>query len=163
MDGLSCRVPERKRGFTLIELMVTVAIIAILAAVALPAYTNYVRRGQLSEAFTLLSDYRVKMEQYYQDQKAYGETACVDTNRPAWSTAALPFSGGKYFSIGCTLATKSTQGYTLKATGSGSLTTGYDYTIDNAGNRATTKFADVDGTAAIGSCWATRSASTCDN
>ena len=59
-------------GFTLIELMITVAIVAILASIAMPSYQAYVRRGQLADAFKSLADMRVKMEQYYQDNKFYG-------------------------------------------------------------------------------------------
>ena len=62
-------------GFTLIELMIVIAVVAILAAVALPAYGDYLRRGQLPEAFTNLADLRVKMEQYYQDNRSYGAAA----------------------------------------------------------------------------------------
>lgn len=58
--------------------MVAVAIVAILAGTALPAYTDYVRRGQLPDAFSALADYRVKMEQYYQDRRNYGTAACTD-------------------------------------------------------------------------------------
>ena len=54
---------KRSRGFTLIELMITVAIIAILAAVAIPSYGEYVRRGRVTEAVRALSGMRVKMEQ----------------------------------------------------------------------------------------------------
>ena len=55
------------RGFTLIELMITVAIIAILAAVALPAYSTYVTRARITDAVKGLSEMRLKMEQYFQD------------------------------------------------------------------------------------------------
>jgi len=58
-------------GFTLIELMVVVAIVAILAAVALPAYNDYVTRSKLTDAVTGLSDFRVRMEQFYQDNRRY--------------------------------------------------------------------------------------------
>ena len=52
-------------GFTLIEVMITVAVIAILAAVALPNYVEYVTRSRLVEAKTNLSDMRTRLEQYY--------------------------------------------------------------------------------------------------
>ena len=51
------------RGFTLIELMITVAVIAVLSAIALPSYTDYVTRSKLAEAYAHLADLRVKMEQ----------------------------------------------------------------------------------------------------
>jgi len=57
---------KKQRGFTIIELMIAVAIIAILAAIALPAYNDYIQRGKLTEAFTGLADFRVRMEQFYQ-------------------------------------------------------------------------------------------------
>ena len=60
------------RGFTLIEVMITVAIVAILAAVAVPQYTRYIQRGNLVEATNALAEYRVRMEQFYQDNGSYG-------------------------------------------------------------------------------------------
>jgi len=52
-------------GFTLVELMIVVAIIAILASVGYPAYTNYVTQGKLLDATSGLSDGRIKMEQFF--------------------------------------------------------------------------------------------------
>ncbi|HMY98725.1 MAG TPA: type IV pilin protein [Burkholderiaceae bacterium] len=117
----------RQRGFTLMELMITVAVIGILSAVALPAYTDYLRRGRLPEAFTALSTYQIKLEQYFQDNRKYGDTTCGP---------ALP-TEPKFFTITCNL--KGT-GYELQAT---STTVGggkHVYTIDQSGTKTTTYF-----------------------
>jgi type IV pilus assembly protein PilE len=138
-------------GFTLIEVMVTVAIVGILAAVAMPSYRDYVRRGQLPEAFAGLADYRVKMEQYYQDSRKYGADACADgTNAPAWNTF-VP-AGASYFTFSCALS-DSGQGYTLTATGSSGQATGHVYTLNFNNAKGTTKFK---GSTVSKSCWVLR-------
>ncbi|HEX8586569.1 type IV pilin protein [Pseudomonas sp.] len=60
-----------QRGFTLIELMITVAIVAILAAIAYPAYTKYVQRGYRSEGIVMLNDAVARMERYYAQNNNY--------------------------------------------------------------------------------------------
>ncbi len=60
-------------GFTLVELMVTVAIVAILAAVAVPAYVNHVRRSQQAQAVEALLRARLEMEAYWADHNRYPE------------------------------------------------------------------------------------------
>jgi type IV pilus assembly protein PilE len=136
-----------RRGFTILELMVAVAIVGILAAVAIPSYTDYLRRGQLPEAFTTLSQDRVQLEQYYQDNRNYGTTACADSS----GTSAIATSPGKYFTIACAL-TNGGQGYTLTATGAtGTLSTGHVYTVNEADAKTTTKYKNVDQTGKT--CW----------
>jgi type IV pilus assembly protein PilE len=140
---------RRTRGFTLIEVMVTVAIVAILASIALPSYRDYVRRGQVPEAFTYMSDYRIKLEQYFQDYKNYGTTnggACANgTNAPSWNTF-VP-NGAKYFSFSC-VTTGS--GYTLTATGNAGMAVGHVYTVDETNAQRTTQFKGNTGTS---NCW----------
>ena len=58
-------------GFTLIELVITVVIIAIIAAIALPSYSEYMRRNTLTEAITSLHHFRLQMEQSYQNNRTY--------------------------------------------------------------------------------------------
>jgi type IV pilus assembly protein PilE len=140
-----------RRGFTLIELMITVAIVAILAAVALPAYGEYVRRGQLPEAFAGMSDLRVKLEQYYQDNRNYGGGQCADAGPPSWSdgSGGLTYAGSQYFTFTCALS-GSGQGYTVTATGSSGRAIGHTYTITHANVRATTEFK---GEGSNKACW----------
>ncbi len=123
----------------MIEVMVVVAIVAILASVALPSYSDYVRRSALPEAFTYLSDYRIKMEQYYQDNRNYGTTNCADGGAaPAWNTFAP--TGTQHFTFGCA-RTAAGQGYTLTATGvTGKASDGHVYTINADNAKATTRF-----------------------
>lgn len=120
---------HRSGGFTLIEAMITVAVIGILAAVALPSYTDYLRRGRLPEAFNHLSNQRVLMEQYYQDNRQYGATTCGP---------AVP-SGLKFFTVTCTLS-DSGQGYLLQATSSTVGGGTHTYRVDHNDNKTTTVF-----------------------
>ena len=142
-------------AFTLIEVMIVVAIIGILAAIGLPAYNDYVRRGQLPAAFNALSDHRAKMEQYYQDNRNYGSAAACanDATANSWNTFPKTVEN---FTITCA-TTNSQQGYTLTATGARGNVVGHVYTINQAGTRATTKFKGSDVNV---NCWLTKS-STC--
>lgn len=149
---------RRAAGFTLVEMMVAVVLVAILASIAVPSYQSYLRRGQLADAFTTLADMRVKMEQYYQDNKFYGPDSATATCATLPNYGAFPVAT-KYFTLSCTAGAAPSQTYTLTATGSGGLTTGYDYTVNQVGTKGTTKFANGASTAA---CWLTKAAS-CDN
>ncbi|MBN8463405.1 MAG: prepilin-type N-terminal cleavage/methylation domain-containing protein [Dechloromonas sp.] len=137
---------NRAKGFTLIELMMVVAIVAILAAVALPSYTDYLRRSQVQEAFAELANLRIKLEQYYQDNRNYGAAACGD------GVPAVNFNIGGRFTYACALANNG-QSYTLTATGNLERAVGHVYTLNNANARATTSFK---GAAVNRACWLVR-------
>lgn len=123
------------KGFTLIELMVAVAVIGILAAIVMPAYSQYVVRGKLSEVGAALSDARLRQEQYFADNRNYGA---------ANGACGAVIANGQYFSINCAVGA-SNQLYIISATsiaGKGLGAAGdYIYTIDQAGTQQTTKFA----------------------
>lgn len=82
-----------QKGFTLIELMIVVAIIAILAAIAIPAYQNYLVRSQVSEAAVLTDGIKTPLTEYYANKGTFpSNTASIGLP----STAAS--LGGKYVS-----------------------------------------------------------------
>lgn len=139
-----------QRGFTLIELMIVVAIVAILATVAIPAYTEYVLRSKLTEAHTELSSMRVKMEQFFQDTRDYSGACTAGT--------VAPTPTGKYFDYDCPTRTAST--FTIRATGKATQGTGgFKYTINQANVRETT---DVPtGWTVNATCWVTKKGGVC--
>ena len=127
---------KTQKGFTLVELMIVVAIIALLASVALPAYTDYVTRGKLVEATSALSDGRVQMEQFFQDGRTYAGGP-VPAATPNFTYAAP--------NTGTPLTT-----YTITATAIGSVA-GFVYTINQDNVKATTGVPS--GWTASATCW----------
>jgi type IV pilus assembly protein PilE len=133
------------KGFTLIEIITAVGIIAILASVAIPQYNDYTIRGKIAEATSALSDGRIKMEQFFQDNRTY-----VGGPRPADTT---------YFTYSVPVATVAA--YTITAQGVGSMSA-WTMTIDQNNGRSTT--AAPSGWAAAtmpSTCWITRKAGVC--
>ena len=155
-----------KQGFTLIELMITVAIIAILAAIAVPNYTDYVTRSKFTEAHGMLGDLRVKMEQYYMDNRRYSTTTGGGTcGIPGGNAPTVP--GAKYFTFTCASTATNAAGdqqYTLTAAGNaGQGLDGIAFTLNHANARATTVTGVMatKGYAANTTCWVLKKPSQC--
>lgn len=144
-----------RNGFTLIEVMIAVAIVAIIAAVSLPSYRDHVTRGKITEALSTLGDLRVKLEQYYQDNRTY-VGACADG-----TTAPLP-TGTKYFTYECRTLTSNT--FVIQATGVASQGMGgFFYTVDERNAKATSISADAASLGWTGNttCWVIRKGGSC--
>lgn len=127
----------RTRGFTLIEILVAIAIVSILASVAIPSYTDYVRRGRLTEATTNLSDLRVRLEQFYQDNRTYRHTTLAGRVGDCGAIAPTG-SAAQFFTYACDADDATGQTYWITATGvAGSSTAGFDYRINERNTRCT--------------------------
>ena len=145
--------PSRRRqaGFTLIELMMTVAIAAILAAIAVPMYRTYVMRGRIIDATSKLSDFRVRMEQYFMDNRTYANGGNCGVANPT-------DTGDAAFTIACSGATATA--YTVKATGKSSKgMSGFEYQITQTGAKKTN--AVPTGWTAKDDCWVTNKDGEC--
>ena len=144
------------RGFTLIELMITVAIVAILAAVALPSYSAYVLRANITDAVKGLSEMRLKMEQYFQDWRTFNTADANASCQVAAGPAPVPKNTSN-FTFSCPTLTANT--YVIQATGIGSMA-GFVYTIDQANVQATPS-APAGWPAPCGIRWLLKKADTC--
>jgi len=143
--------PISDHGFSLIELMVTVAIVGILAAIALPSYTQYVIRGKLTEATATLSGHRVKMEQFYQDNRVY-------TGACAAGTIATTPANTANFSYACS-PVPAAETYTIRATGLGSMAPTV-LSIDQSNVRRTNT-PPAGWAPANGNCWIQKKSGQC--
>ena len=159
---------RRQQGFTIIELMIVVVVIAVLSAIALPSYTDYITRSKLAEAYAHLADLRVKMEQYYLDNRRYSSNAGGGTcGIPGGNTPTT--QGTKYFDFTCASATPNAAGdqeYTLTAAGKLSEgLSGISFSIDQANTKRTTVAAATPmadkGYASNGACWVRKKPSQC--
>jgi len=138
--------PARSKGFTLIELMIVIAIVSILTAIAFPAYSDYVIRSRIIESTSNLAAKRVQLEQFFQDNRTYDGAPACDAD----STTS------EYFDFSCAVQTATT--YALQSTGKGSMA-GFTYTIDQDNAKSTTSVPS--GWATNASCWVTKKGGVC--
>jgi type IV pilus assembly protein PilE len=144
------RLPH-DQGFTLIEMMITVVIVSILSAVALPAYTDYVKRGKFPDASANLSAKQLQIEQFFLDRRTYvGAPGCASDT-----------TASKYFDFACsTVVATSATSYQLEATGKNSMA-GFSFTI-NQNNVKTTSATPTGWIAATpNTCWITNKGGVC--
>jgi type IV pilus assembly protein PilE len=153
---------RNQTGFTLIEVMIAVVIISILATIAYPAYTDYITRSQLAEARTALADMRVRMEQYFQDNRTY-----VGAELPATGPCTPPGGLSPRFTYSCVVTDLSLTTYTIQAVGvSGGVNT-FRFTVArtagppvDANARATTA-GPAAWVPAATNCWVMRKGGYC--
>jgi prepilin-type N-terminal cleavage/methylation domain-containing protein len=126
-----CRMRHgRSKGFTLIELMITVAIVAILAAIAIPNYRDYVIRGQLVDATQGLASVRANMERYFQDNRTY---LAVGAFTPPCTAANVAYGN---FNISCPPIDATH--FTAIAVGAAVPLSGFTFTVTEADVQTTT-------------------------
>lgn len=117
---------HKSKGFTLIELMVVVAIVAILAGFAVPSYMQYVLRSYRVEARNALQEMANRLQQNYSVTRSWSklgdgtQVAAGDTLPQKWNLSQTPASGSARYLI--TVVSVSDAGYQLKATAQGAQT-----------------------------------------
>ena len=135
----------------MVELLIVVAIIGILAALAIPAYTDYIIRGKITDATSALSTKRTKLEMWFQDNRTY-----------ATSSECTPdTSSSQNFDFSCTGL--SATAYTVNAVGKSRMA-GFTYTIDQSGAKTTTVGTGAPSgwsAASPNNCWVTRKGGVC--
>jgi len=137
---------RKAKGFTLIELMAVVIIIAILASIAYPSYRDYILRGKITEAVSSLSELRLRAEKWFADNRTY-----VGFNQV--------INGARYFTYACNPITATA--FTCTASGIASQGMGpFVYTI-NESNVRTTTITGLSGWNSSGTCWISKKGETC--
>ena len=140
---------RRARGFTLVEILVVVAIVGILVAVAVPSYRDYVIRARLTEAFSALGGVQTAAEDFWNTGDASGVHTYHGFNRMPTNTTNFTYA----------LSNDTASGYLVTATGAGPMT-GFIYTIDQNGNRTSATPTTL-GWGTSTSCWIDRKGAGC--
>ncbi len=139
-------------AFSLIELMVALAIVAIIAMVTVPSYRDHMLRARIPEATSGLLLTGMRLEQYYQDHRSYA------TDVAQGCGVAMPPAA--HFAFNCAVPADG-QSFTLTASGRGDAAmSGFAYTLDHLGNQRTTALPDTWGSAPA-NCWIEKRQAAC--
>jgi type IV pilus assembly protein PilE len=136
--------------------MIAIAIVAILTAIALPSYSDYVRRGKITEATAGLANMRVQMEQYFQDNRTY--QAVGGNPAPCAAGSAVPTpANARYFIFTCPGPTATT--FEIRAEGVAAQGMGgFRYTVNERNQQASVigGAAAAAGYVSNANCWVVR-------
>ena len=131
---------KAQQGFTLIELMIVVAIIGILAAIAIPSYQNYTRKARFSEVVQGASAVKLAVETCFQDQGTLANCAAGSNGVPGLTTAAGSNATTVDVGSGVTAAAGGANGGTVQITmiakSSDAVLNGLTYILNGAGGAA---------------------------
>jgi type IV pilus assembly protein PilE len=127
---MKTKAMKRTRGFTLIELMITVAVIAILAGIAFPSYQSYLVRNNRAAAQAAMMDIAQRQQQYLLDNRSYASTVSA-------VGATVPSRVTQYYTLSIAVTAGPPPTFTVSATPISGSTQASDGTlsIDQAGNK----------------------------
>jgi type IV pilus assembly protein PilE len=119
-----------KEGVTLIEVMIVVVIVGILAAIAIPAYNDYITRSRRSDAFTALETVRAAQEMYRAERGGYRNTADFNANLLPGCSQGM---AGSNYTISVARPTTTTFTATATPTAGGKQAGDFTFTVDQNG------------------------------